>query len=1004
MSFARRIFHSFAFAVAYLAAAELGYWLGGEHGRLVAWPPSGLYLAVLLKTGLSAWPAVFASALFANAASEVLLHQKPVLASVMLGLGDSLEAFVGARLLHRAVGEPFRLNSASAVIGLIAFGAFSSGMLGASIGAATRMLAFGDAFGSSWRTCWLADAVGVIIVAPAILVFQRAKWRRLRHAQLGRILEALLLLGLTVAAVQAVFGSWHPALQFAYLVFPFLLWAALRFSLPGAALSLVILATIAIVNTTAGQGPFAVSGLSGPQKILQLQSFLGVSALSVLLLAAMVDQEWRARRALRRAYDGLEMKIRHRTEALTERNAQLRSEIAERQRAEKTLQENALRMTALLDNLMDGIVTINEQGIVESFSRAAERIFGYTAAEMIGRNVNVLMPEPHRSQHAGYIRNYLNTGIARIIGSGREVVGLRKDGSTFPLDLGISVFYLDGQRRFTGILRDITERKRAEAALRDSELRYRALVEATAQVVWQTDEKGASVFSPASFWRDLTGQSDREMLGWGWLQAIHPDDRDRARQAWQEAFRTRRPFEIEYRVRTREGSYRHFQSRGVPILQPDGKIIEWVGAESDISLRREMELERELIIAREQQLRIEAEAANRAKDEFLAVISHELRSPLNAITGWVHLLAHQRPLQEETLDRAVDVIRRSATQQKQLIEDLLDTARVISGKLKLEIQPVNLAPLMEGALDAVRPAAEARDIRLYTQIDASAGQITGDPQRLQQIVWNLLSNAVKFTPQGGRVELSLTRVDPHLRLTVRDTGKGIAREFLPEVFDRFRQADSSSTRRHGGLGLGLALVKHLTELHGGTIRAESEGEGLGATFTVDLPLRAVLSMPPSPLEPTVGAAPADGSPRPANSLAGLRILVVDDQAEARDLLAAVLAQQGAEVHTRSSAEEALACLKDAAADVLLCDIGMPGEDGYAVVRKLRALEAARGIPLARRLPAIALTAYAGPDDRLRALTAGFQTHLAKPVDPVELIAAIAGLVLRERSAGGLTVN
>ncbi len=446
---------------------------------------------------------------------------------------------------------------------------------------------------------------------------------------------------------------------------------------------------------------------------------------------------------------------------------------------------------------------------------------------------------------------------------------------------------------------------------------------------------------------------------------------DEVRAALQEW----RPVRAEVTNYRKDGSTFEVEFDITPIADAMGRHTYWIAIQRDVS-------ERKRLLTRAQNAREEAEAANRAKDEFLAVISHELRSPLNAITGWAHLLAHKRPLDEETLEKAVEVIGRSALQQKQLIEDLLDTARVISGKLRLEVQPIDPAPLVEAALDAIRPAAEAKSIRLYTQIDPHTDQLTCDPRRLQQIIWNLLSNAVKFTAEGGRVELSLTRRDPWISLAVSDTGQGIAPQFLPYVFDRFRQSDSSSTRRYGGLGLGLALVRHLTELHGGTVRATSDGEGQGATFTVELPIHAV----------RVSAVPARDSQQKEPLLEGLKLLVVDDSADARELLTAVLQGHGASVHTAASGAAALAYLADTPVDVVLCDIGMPGEDGYAVLRKLRALEAEHGVALAARVPAIALTAYAEPEDYLKALMAGFQAHLAKPVDPAELATAIARLV------------
>jgi signal transduction histidine kinase len=415
--------------------------------------------------------------------------------------------------------------------------------------------------------------------------------------------------------------------------------------------------------------------------------------------------------------------------------------------------------------------------------------------------------------------------------------------------------------------------------------------------------------------------------------------------------------------------------------------------QQEIVERKRAETERERLLAQEQRARETAEAANRSKDEFLAVVSHELRTPLNAMLGWVHILGTQKQPDPATFEKAVTVIRRNIELQRQLVEDLLDTARVISGKLRLEIKPVKLGTIIQGAVDTVGSSAEAKGVELYTQIDTEAENITGDPARLQQIVWNLLSNAIKFTPKGGRIELKLQRADTYSRITVSDTGRGIEPDFLPCVFDRFRQLDSSSTRRYGGLGLGLSLVRHLVELHGGQVSAESPGVGKGATFTVDLPLCAVA------LETRARPGQLADTGRPAElpSLTGLRVLVVDGREESRELLAAILSAHGAQVHAVGSGAEALAAVAKAPenrpAQVLVCDIDLPGEDGYTLIRKIRALEMERGVPLREKIPAVALTAsaHAQPRDRLQVLLAGFQVQMAKPVDPEELIVLIGTL-------------
>jgi len=405
------------------------------------------------------------------------------------------------------------------------------------------------------------------------------------------------------------------------------------------------------------------------------------------------------------------------------------------------------------------------------------------------------------------------------------------------------------------------------------------------------------------------------------------------------------------------------------------------------------EAQREELLRREQQARAAAEAANRAKDEFLAVLSHELRTPLNAVYGWARLLQAGQ-VRDEQAERALDAIVRNANAQVQLIDDLLDVSRVVSGKMRLDIRPVDLRTVIEGALDAVRPAAEAKAIRLQSVLDPRAAPITGDSGRLQQVIWNLLMNAVKFTPKGGRVQVHLQRVNSHVEIIVSDTGPGIAPDVLPFIFERFTQADSSSTRAHSGLGLGLALVKHLVELHGGSVDAQSPGEGKGATFVVRLPL--TIAEIPAGLRPRLHpTAPTIEALLPGPRLDGLRVLVVDDDPDAVNLASAILTDAGAEVRTCLSAPEALAVLQQWRPHVLVSDIEMPGEDGYSLIRKVRALDSEHG----GKTPAVALTAYGRIQDRMLSLTAGYSMHVPKPVDPGELTTIIASVAARPPHTG-----
>ncbi|PYT05288.1 MAG: hypothetical protein DMF60_12460, partial [Acidobacteria bacterium] len=390
--------------------------------------------------------------------------------------------------------------------------------------------------------------------------------------------------------------------------------------------------------------------------------------------------------------------------------------------------------------------------------------------------------------------------------------------------------------------------------------------------------------------------------------------------------------------------------------------------EAEIAERNEAEERLRVSLAREQMARAEAETANRMKDEFLATVSHELRTPLNAIIGWSHLLRSGR-IDEPTAARAVETIERNARAQAQLIEDILDVSRVITGKLRLNTGPVDVASVINAAIDSVQLAADSKSIRLEVRLDPSARRVSGDSSRLQQVVWNLLSNAIKFTPTGGRVEVQLEHVESSVQISVMDTGPGITPDFLPFIFDRFRQADGTSTRRHGGLGLGLAIVRHLVELHGGTVHADSRGDGLGATFTIRLPLAPLYERGLAPGRNPAGfmGEGSDGGLRPVPSLDGVHVLLVDDDRDNLQILTVMLTERRATVQAASSVAEALAMLEWYKPDVLVSDLAMPGEDGYSLIGKVRALEAKDG----RQIPAVALTAYVRVEDRARALTAGF---------------------------------
>ncbi|HEX8652496.1 MAG TPA: ATP-binding protein [Pyrinomonadaceae bacterium] len=537
-------------------------------------------------------------------------------------------------------------------------------------------------------------------------------------------------------------------------------------------------------------------------------------------------------------------------------------------------------------------------------------------------------------------------------------------------------------------IRDVRRKSELEAAVRATQLseeRFRQLSEATFEGV-AVHENGQLIDANQAL-ASMFGYTLSEVVGINALNLIAPES-----QAL-----------VMKNIQSKDG--KSFEATGLRkdgatfSIEICGKAIEQQGrwlnvmAIRDISERRQAEKERAQLI-HEQAARAEAEAANRTKDEFLATISHELRTPLTSIRGWSHMLRSGQ-VPDDLLERGLEIIERKAITQGQLINDLLDVSRIITGKLRLEARLVEVTSLVEMAVDGVRPLADEKSIRLQTSLDATRTPVLGDPERLQQVMWNLLSNAIKFTPEGGLVEVKLAQTDSHAEITISDTGIGIDMNFLPHVFDRFRQADSSSTRAYGGLGIGLAIVKHLVELHSGTVKVESGGSGQGTTFTVKLPLVVAdvpqVSTPDGVAETSTPQALGSGHSisEEKPEIKGVRVLVVDDDEDTCKMLDMVLRKRGAEVKVACTAQQAFSAL-EWEPDVLVSDIGMPGEDGYELISKVRRCGLERG----RQIPAIALTAYARSEDRLRALSAGYQIHLPKPIEPDELISAIASLARR----------
>jgi PAS domain S-box-containing protein len=633
------------------------------------------------------------------------------------------------------------------------------------------------------------------------------------------------------------------------------------------------------------------------------------------------------------------------------------------------------RLAAIVDSSDDVIVSKTLDGTITSWNQAAERLFGWTAAEAIGQRITLIIPTERWAEEADV--------LARIRRGERvdhfETVRVTKDGRL--VDVSITVSPLrDGAGRIVGaskIARDIGERRAGEVA----QARLAALVDSSDDVII-----GKTLDGIITSWNPTA----ERVFGWTAAEAagrhitlIIPEDRKAEEDdVLARIGRGERVNHFETVRRTKDGRLLDLSITVSPVRDGTGRIVGASKIARDISERRRIEQERAALLASTELARQHAETLNRTKDELLATVSHELRTPLNSIFGWARMMQSTQMDDDERM-RAINSIIRNVSALGRLVEDLLDVSRIVTGRMRLDFQPLDFMTVVEAAMDTVRPAANAKGVALEVRTSGSLGTIQGAPDRLQQVVWNLLMNAVKFTPVGGRVDLSVRRSGPTLELSVIDTGEGIPSDLLPYVFDPFRQGDSSSTRRHGGLGLGLALVRELVELHGGQVRAESPGQGEGATFTVMLPLA-----PSATGEPIIETAD-DGSARyrQAPVLQGVSVLVVDDDLEFLELATVMLRQAGADVRTASSTYGAYELVKSWKPSVVLTDLAMPIQDGFMLLGTMRAT-------FSRRVPVVAVTADATPENRARVAQAGFDLCLPKPVDPLELAGAIARVLQR----------
>jgi PAS domain S-box-containing protein len=655
-------------------------------------------------------------------------------------------------------------------------------------------------------------------------------------------------------------------------------------------------------------------------------------------------------------------------------------------------EERQAYLAAIVESSDDAIISKNLNGVIQSFNAGAERLFGYAAAEIVGHSVTLLIP-PERVAEEDEILSRLRRG-ERI--EHFETVRVTKNGERLDVSLTISPVR-DRRGRIIGaskIARDISGQKLAAARLAEQEELTRVTLNSIGDAVIACDVDARVTFinqeaSRLTGWsmRDGAGvalhqvfrvvsETTRESVPLPPLQALHP--------------RQMLTFTNHQILLSRSGVEWPISDTLSPIVDRNNRVVGTVVVFRDVTQAREddararaVTIEREGLLQSERLARGEAERANRVKDDFVAMVSHELRTPLNAILGWTDILKQNRSA--AVLDHGLDVIARNTRLQAQLISDLLDVSRIVTGKLTLEFDHLDLANIVRNSVETQQSVAAERGVTIAMQLPPGAVRTLGDPARLQQIVWNLLSNALKFTPRGGRVTVALRASGDTAEISVSDTGIGIRSEFLPDLFERFRQATSTTTRRHGGLGLGLSIARHLAELHGGAIRAESAGENKGSAFTLELPIQtasAATVVVNRARETREAAALAERI-----SFNGLRILVVEDDVDTRDVVRRLLEAHRADVSVAATALEALDRLELEKPQVLVSDIGLPDVDGYELVRRVRAQSGQQS-----KIPAVALTAFARPEDRTRALTAGYTAYIAKPVDAAELVITIGNLM------------
>lgn len=965
-----------AVALTYVLAAHLGFRAAVVAEQVTTvWAPTGIALATLLLWGVRFWPAVWVGAFLANVGTDAPLWTAAAIAS-----GNTLESISASVALGRLPHFDLRHRRVRDVVAFIGIAACASTSVSATIGV-TALCASAvqpwERFGALWMDWWLGDALGAIVIAPVILTVVSERWSRRRR------LEAVAFIAASVAVTYVVFGLQLGlgVRPLEFIVFPVVIAATVVSGPAVTALAVVGASSVAIWYTVRGMGPFASGDLH--ESLVLLQTFLGVLAATAMLLAAALAE-------------------RH----VSEQRAKDTAKVLKRR-------EEMLRLA----QRAGGVATFewDFRNQVANCSAEFFDTFGLPARDgrMTGADWGQLVHPDDRERMAGHLARVINgeepaTADYRII---------RSDGATRWLAYAGQLQTTHDGDRLLGVVVDITDRKAAEAALRQ-EVEVRTMLaqvgaslagelrtEKLLQAVTDTATKLTSAEFGAFFYNMTDERGDSYSLytlAGAPKEAFAAFPHPRATKVFGPTFRGESCIRLEDVTKDpRFGQNAPFYGMpaghlpvrsylAVPVVGRDDAVLGglFFGHPQPGVFTERHELLASGVAAwaaiaiDNARLYQEIERANRLKDEFLATLSHELRTPLNAVLGWVHML-REETMQPSMRQKALESVERNARAQAQLVEDLLDVSRIVAGKLEIKADEVDLAPVVTNAVDTVRAGVSAKRLQLNVVVPVDRRiVVTGDADRLQQIVWNLVTNAVKFTPAGGRVDVELRQVDSQAEIVVRDTGQGIDPQLRPLLFQRFRQLDASKTRLHGGLGLGLSIVRHLAEAHGGHVTAESEGEGRGSTFRVMLPVRAVNDMAK---QPSVNDEPA-----PDALLEGVAALVVDDDADARELIRYVLDSRGAHVKTAGSAGEALHLLATHRFDVLVADIGMPEQDGLALIRVIRE----QAGPAYRSIPAIAVTAYAAIRERDEALGAGFQFHLSKPVDPDQLALAVATATTR----------